>query len=229
MTPYYQQDGITIYHGDCRDVLPTLAAGAATAVVADPPFGIGFDYGTYDDAAEGYANLMRTWLAEASRIVGDGPCFVWQAVLTADRWHQWFPPGFRIFAACKGFVQFRPQPVQHSWDPVVFWGQLRGEPSVYRKDWHVQYLAPFGAGRPKINHPCPRPLEQVRYVVTLAADRGDTILDPFMGSGTTLRAAKDCGCQAIGIEIEERYCEIAAKRLSQGVLFGADEVRGPAA
>ncbi len=137
---------------------------------------------------------------------------------TASRWHEWFPPDFRIFAACKGFVQFRPTPIQFSFDPVIFWGAMKGEPSVYRKDWHVQRTAPFGANRPKPPHPCPRPIEQATYIVEIATVEGDTILDPFMGSGITLRAAKDLGRKAIGIEIEEKYCEIAANRLRQEVL-----------
>jgi site-specific DNA-methyltransferase (adenine-specific) len=218
MRPYFERDGVVIYHGDCREVLPELETGAADVVVSDPPFGIDFDYGTYKDDPQGYPELMRAWIAEAERIIGPGAFFVWQAMLNCDRWHEWFPRGFRLFAACKGFVQYRPQPVQHSWDPVVFWGKMAGDPDVTRKDWHLQSLAPFGAGRARIDHPCPRPLDQVRYVVSLASVPGQAILDPFMGSGTTLRAALDLGRRAIGIELEERYCEIAAKRLSQMVL-----------
>ncbi len=80
----------------------------------------------------------------------------------------------------------------------------------------MQALAPFGANRQRSEHPCPRPFEQVKYFVNLSG--GNSILDPFMGSGTTLRAAKDLGRKAIGIEIEEKYCEIAAKRMAQEVL-----------
>ncbi|KKK85110.1 hypothetical protein LCGC14_2776570, partial [marine sediment metagenome] len=67
-------------------------------------------------------------------------------------------------------------------------------------------------------HPCSRALGHFRWLVSWWSLPGETILDPFMGSGTTLRAAKDLGRKAIGIEIEERYCEIAAKRCSQSVM-----------
>ena len=68
--------------------------------------------------------------------------------------------------------------------------------------------------------PRPKPLPWMKWAVALVSRPGETVIDPFMGSGTTLRAAKDLGRRAIGIEIEERYCEIAAKRLGQEVLFG---------
>ena len=214
--PYYEENGIVIYNADCREVLPSLVK--VEAVISDPPFGIGFDYGTYNDDPAKYAEMMRLIVNESVRLTEGGPCFFWQAMLTASRWYEWFPSDYRILAACKGFVQYRPTPIQFSFDPVIFFGHLKGEPSVYKKDWHVQTLAPFGANRPKSEHPCPRPLEQVTYVVDIATVQGDTVLDPFMGSGTTLRAAKDLGRKAIGIEIEERYCEIAANRLRQEVL-----------
>lgn len=66
-------------------------------------------------------------------------------------------------------------------------------------------------------HPCPKPLRWMTWALSLAGDGVQSVLDPFMGSGTTLRAAKDLGRKAIGIEIEERYCEIAAKRMGQEV------------
>ena len=211
MKPYYQDDAVTIYHGDCREILPQLEP--VDLVLTDPPYGVSFNRATWSDMPSDYKEFMRSWLALTVNSSGH---FVFQAMLNADRWHEWFPKGFRIFAACRGFTQFMPCAIQWSWDPVVFWGKFTGEPSVTKKDWWVQSLAPFGFGRERIEHPCPRPFETMKYLVGIAGQ--GIILDPFMGSGTTLRAAKDLGRKAIGIEIEEKYCEIAAKRMAQEVL-----------
>jgi site-specific DNA-methyltransferase (adenine-specific) len=214
--PYYDEAGVTIYHGDCREILPRLSGDA---LVTDPPFGIGWTRGTWDDSPDEYPDLIRWLVGQAVRAVPLGWCFVFQAMPNCGRWHHWFPDGWRIFAACKNFAQIRPMGVWHSWDPVVFW---RNGPNSGPNSGHVNrdYFVGNAAGvfREKAEHPCPRPLDTMKYIVALAAPAGTLVLDPFAGSGTTLVAAKQLGRRAIGIEIEERYCEIAAKRLAQGAL-----------
>ncbi len=207
---YQTADGrVTLYCGDCLEILPELEG--VDAVVTDPPYGIGFKYESHDDNEVEYERLMCRVIGQIDRRLSPSCCFFWQAMLHANIWHRWFPNEFRLFAACKGFVQFRPTPVQFSWDPIVWWGTASGEPSVYRKDYHEQRLAPFGYGRESIDHPCPRPLEQVEYVVNLAGH--NCILDPFMGSGTTGVACVRTGRKFIGIELEPKYFAIAVKRI----------------
>jgi site-specific DNA-methyltransferase (adenine-specific) len=215
MKPYYEHAGITIYHGDCRDVLTDIKY--VDCVLSDPPFGISFDRATWEDDPRDYIALMR-YIVGVSEEICPGVKAFWQALPNCTIWNQYFPPKFRIFAACKGFVQFRPTPVQWSWDPIIWWGNAPGEPDTRTKDYFVQEIAPFGLNRPKIDHPCPKPEQLTRYLVSIFSLEKQLLIDPFMGSGTTLRAAKDLGRRAIGIEIEEKYCEIAAKRLSQEVL-----------
>src|SRR5262249_6487897 len=132
-------------------------------------------------------------------------------MLNADRWHEWFPKGFRLFAACKSFVQYRPTPIQFSWDPVIFWGTVRKSPSVYAKDYHEQRKAPFGKDRPGVSHPCPRPLEQVQYILKLCTEQGDTVLDPFVGSGTPGLACMNTGRKFIGVELDANYFDLARR------------------
>jgi site-specific DNA-methyltransferase (adenine-specific) len=206
-----------IYHGDCRDVLPTIER--ADAVVTDPPFGINWSRATWADDADDYPALMAWLVGECQRVVPAGFCFVFQAMPNCGRFHEWFPDGWRLFAACKNFAQIRPTGVWHSWDPVVFWrnGPNSGPNSGHvNRDYFVGNVA--GVFGEKVGHPCPKPMDTMRHIVQMAAPDGGLVLDPFMGSGTTVAAAKRTGRRAIGIEIEERYCEIAAKRLAQGVL-----------
>ena len=230
---FYEEPGITLYCGDCLEVLPLLRCpnttycleecdgqcGGVDALVTDPPFGIDWRRGPWDDSPEEYPALIRWLVEEARRVVPVGWCFVFQAMPNVGRFHEWFPEGWRLFAACKNFAQIRPTGVWHSWDPVVFWrhGPNSGPNSGHvNRDYFVGNVA--GAFNERAEHPCPKPLDTMRHIVALAAPLGGVILDPFSGSGTTLRASKDLGRRAIGIEIEPKYCEIAVKRLRQEVL-----------
>lgn len=232
-TPYYDHDGITLYHGDCRDILPEMPDASVDLVLTDPPYGIGFSgYESHDDVATDYAGVLLPAVAEAERLMVPGAlAFFWQAMLHTHKWHDWFPNGYRIFAAAKNFVQYRPTPVQWSWDPVIFWqkGENTRKGIAGQRDFHLGNTNRWVA-RESNGHPCPRPLDTVEYIIGIASAAGQLVLDPFAGSGTTLVAAQQLGRRAIGIEIEERYCEIAAKRLEQQVLPFApvEEARAPA-
>jgi len=217
--PYYQDDAVAIYNADCREAVEKL--GGFDAIITDPPYGIGWSRGPWNDSPEMYDDLMK-WLIETCQLrVVIGWVFIFQAMKNCAMWHRWFPEGWRIYAACKNFVQRRPTGVWHSWDPVVFWKNGEAwknqEEGVVNRDWSLGNSA--GAFGEKSGHPCPRRIEIMKHIVSLGCAPGHLICDPFMGSGTTLRAAKDLGRKAIGIEIEEKYCEIAAKRMSQEVLF----------
>lgn len=212
MTPYYQDEAVTIYHGDCREILPTLSGDA---LITDPPYGIKWTGATWNDKCD--PELIRWIVAEGNRLAGW--CFVFQSMPNVGHFHEWFPEGWRIFAACKNFARIRATGIWHSWDPVVFWnsGENRPyEPGTVNRDFHVGNVA--GVFGDKNGHPSPKPIDTMRHIVSIASNPGETVIDPFMGSGTTLRAAKDLGRKAIGVEIEERYCEIAARRMCQEVL-----------
>lgn len=214
--PYYSEDGITIFHGDCREVLPSLSADIA---IMDPPYGVGFPYRSYDDTVE---NLDRL-IADLFPLL-PGRTATFAGVGNMHRWPQptwtlcWLDPG-GTGSGPWGFC---------TWQPVLVYG-----PDPYlkaglgrRPDSHRSMLGrrpnkedKDGSGE----HSCPKPLDVMRWLVgRVAPDTADVIVDPTCGSGSTLRAAKDMGHRAIGIEQDERYCEIAAKRMAQGVLdFGA--------
>jgi site-specific DNA-methyltransferase (adenine-specific) len=215
MKAYYESNGITIFHGDCREILPTLTK--VDLVLTDPPYGIGenanriksrtklaktTDYGSFDWDKEP-ASLEEITLTLSA---GDG-AIVWGGnyfhVPPSRGWLVWDKQNSGNFADCE-----------------LAWTNLQMSVRMFRFMWNGMIRAGEARGIPRV-HPTQKPLELMTWCITKADDHFDrptkTILDPFMGSGTTLRAAKDLGRQAIGIELEEKYCEIAARRLQQEV------------
>lgn len=210
MKPYYERGGIVIYNCDCREILPSLKADV---VVTDPPYGInavtrGKTFGTSNAA------LTTDYLP----VHGDDKPFDTAALLALGLPSVLF--GGNHFAAT-----LPSEPCWLVWDkrdgnesnPLadceLAWTNLGGPARLY----HHRWMGMIRAGEPiKRSHPTQKPVEVMRWCIRLCPP--GTILDPFMGSGTTLVAAKLEGRKAIGIEIEERYCEIAAQRLAQEVL-----------
>lgn len=206
--PYYEDDAVQIFHGDCRDVLPGLTADA---VITDPPFGVGKDYASFDDS-EIDAKSMIEWAYPLMR-GASGVVLVATGVLQAWAWPRpdWVLVHFNPAAEAMspwGFSVVIPV-LAYGRDPYLMAGKGSRPAGFWSRP--KTYTKP--------DHPCPKHPDVWRWFVnrgTIAP--GKVIIDPFMGSGTTLRAAKDLGRKAIGIEIEERYCEIAARRMQQEVL-----------
>ena len=208
-TPYYEHAGITIYHGDCRDILPYVTADV---VVTDPPYNVGKVYGlSVDDSRDDYEAWCRSWFTalHAPTIAftcGHRNVTMWGRIQEPDWIICWFKPAAMVrspFGACN-------------WEPVMFYGDTRTHKGC-RVDVVRAGIVPIPDSCLS-GHPCPKPDQWAVGLVRMLSDAGETILDPFMGSGTTLVAAKQLVRKAIGIEIEERYCEIAVKRLAQEVL-----------
>lgn len=204
----------TLYQGDCFDGLPHLVGRGIDSVVTDPPYGIGFArYRSYDDAPDQYDTFMARLVPMLIRVTGNGPCFVWQNQQKMHRWPDYFPKGFRVVAACKVYPK-RPgtQPAM-CWDPVIFWSGSGYLGDHLPQDWHVVEMETWDKACRDNPHPCPRPLEQVRYFCESIQAR--SILDPFMGSGTTGVAAIMAGRNFVGIERDPVYFEHACRRIAQ--------------
>ena len=201
MTPYYDEDGITIYHGDCRDLLPSVSSDV---VLTDPPYGILAETGSAATRRSGGGNGRITWDVTLDPAVLlcllDKPAMVWGGC------HLELPPTF-------GYLVWDKQIDGLNFGEAEFcWTNLRFAPRIFR------YRA-VGLDGGK-QHPTQKPEALMRWCLSFVPE-ARMVLDPFMGSGTTLRAAKDLGLRAIGIDIDERYCEMAASRLAQRVLaFG---------
>ena len=204
------------------------------SVVTDPPYGIGFKYNSHDDTEVGYGEWIWSVMSECERIAKPGSAiFVWQAMLNAPKFSTWFPRPWRIFAACKNFVQMRPSAMQYAFDPVVVWWKDGAKPwsaGTASRDYHVADTTPQGRknhGDIVVGHPCPRPLHQVRHIVEQWCVPEGVILDPFLGSGTTGVAALQTGRSIIGIEKDASYFEIAKARIAAARSTGANKKGTP--
>jgi site-specific DNA-methyltransferase (adenine-specific) len=202
--PYYEDGSVTIYHGDCREILPALVA--VDAVVTDPPYGTARV--NQGGNGSGWNQARRTnrnrWDGEPPDLTPllalDVPTIIWGGN------HFGLP-------ASRGWLVWRKEvnPALSLGDAELAWTNLDQPIRVF--DHPRSKLT--GANVPE--HPTQKPLPLMVWCLRFL----DPLLiacDPYMGSGTTLRAAKDLGRKAIGIELEERYCEIAARRCSQEVL-----------
>jgi site-specific DNA-methyltransferase (adenine-specific) len=170
-----------LYLGDCFDLLPKLPK--VHAVITDPPYGIGYkSYRSHDDDPEEYDLFMRKLVPMLTAATESGPCFLWQSQTKADQWHQYFPQGFRIIAACKVYPPRRGKRRGMCWDPVIFWSSHSRIYDELPCDWHVAELPPWQSRQSDNPLLCPRPLSQVQYICQ--SIRASTIADPFMGSGT---------------------------------------------
>ena len=222
MEPYYEHGGITIYHGDCRDVLPTLEP--VDMVLTDPPYGIAGtqntktrargqknNYTMFADSPE-YTAKTGVWAVEW--LVARGiRCIVTPGNKCVCMYPN--PDSFGCFyqPASVGLQSWGRADAQ----PILYYGRsIHGGRSLPSQvcSWVLTEHPPKDAR----GHPCPKPIGAWARLLRAGSAPGETVIDPFMGSGTTLRAAKDLGRKAVGIEIDERYCEIAAKMLAQEVL-----------
>ena len=207
--PYYQDEWVTIYHGDCREILPELPK--VDLVLTDPPYGVDLDYGSYDDSFANWRKLIDTTLP-MMRQLSSGCVLLPTSKLESEAYlFTHYMPDWRICwfkgASCtRSFVGFK------DWETIFVYGKPRGS------QFHDYFHAKANRVRKEITgHPCPKPVEWALWLISKCSISNDTVVDPFLGSGTTAVACKDLNRHCIGIEINEKYCEIAAKRCSQGV------------
>ena len=208
MTPYYSDDLVTVYHGDCREVLPAL--DRPDAIVTDPPYGL-------SSIMQGGEVKWPLWERGKGKTLewdGEAPAFVSELPALADHCIIWggnyypLPPARGWLVWDKIVRSFSSGHCELAWttldQPVRAYNFSHGALAVEGKF-----------------HPTQKPLDLMRWCLGFLPPDTGSIIDPFMGSGTTLRAAKDAGIRAVGVELDERYCEIAAKRMAQEALdFG---------
>lgn len=205
--PYYQDDAVTIYHGDCREVTEWLTADV---LVTDPPYGMAYISNSGasptapiagDDAVDLRDWMLEAWMTRpaivfgtwrAPRPTGVSQLLVWdkgECPGMGDLSIPWGPAHEEVYVLGKGFTGRRtPNVIRCQTVPVAH----------------------------RLGHPTEKPVPLLRELIGKCPS--GVIADPFAGSGTTLRAAKDLGRKAIGVEVDERYCDMAARRMGQEVL-----------
>lgn len=207
--PYYQDGSVVLYHGDCREILPSLQIDT---LITDPVWPnataeiIGIDR-PFELFNEMYSALPNGIRRMAFHLGCDSDPLLLRCVTMPFfrvAWMEYVRPHY------KGRVMYGSD--------VVY---MYGDPPKSREGARVvpgRYIDSSSGGK-EANHPCPRKLNHVRWIVRFWTDDNETVCDPFCGSGTTLLACKLNSRSCVGIEIDERYCEIAANRLRQKVLF----------
>jgi site-specific DNA-methyltransferase (adenine-specific) len=243
ITPYYDDGQITIYHGDCLEVLPELSGVAA--VVTDPPYSSGGAFrgdrtnSTLQKYISNYSGNQRT-LNDFTGDNRDQRSFYAWCTLWLNGARAASLPG----AMVASFTDWRQLPTMTDavqsggwvWRGLAVWSKKFGRPREGGFSNAAEYVVwgsngPMGEGQDAYTagifessierereHIAQKPEAVMRWLLGIVPSNG-LVLDPFMGSGTTLRAAKDLGMRAIGIEISEEYCEIAVRRLAQEVLL----------
>lgn len=243
MKPYYEHAGITIYHGDCRELLPQLEDSSASIAITSPPYNLVRKWidsngpnsvnkifakkvleEWYEDDVpeEQYQEGQRWIISQLLRICSSSVFYNHKVRYAVKRFGRvMHPTEFVPLSEMWGEIVWdRGGGITHNSrrfvcsDERIYW--LRSPATFnnmgYTSVWRI-HVPPHD-----FDHPCPFPSEVPERCILMASAPGDIVIDPYCGSGTTLEAAKSKGRRAIGIEIEEKYCEIAAKRLAQKVL-----------
>ncbi len=196
----------------------------ADLVVTDPPYGIRSNVNNKRFTGGSKTKRMRHYVLPREPVTGDRGEFDPRHLLRfkrlilfgAQNFAKYLPPsnGWIIWDKRVGIEDMTDWPYGEG---EMAWTNVTGAVRFFRNTWMGLVRS---EERKEFYHPTQKPLKLMAWCIENWSKEGQNVLDPYMGSGTTLRAAKDLGRDAIGIEIEERYCEVAVKRLAQGVLFG---------
>ena len=242
MTPYYFEDDFTIWHGDCREVeqaWPLPPMPDKSVMVTDPPYGIVQRYGNTSGRPDGTRTMQFPW-DRGGAVTDDVVEGLASFFPHVNAFHTFCgPEQFGRIAEAARWAAFSPKPwawvkecpppaMPGNWWPSAFelamYGYRPGawfgdadpaRSNVYRSDTYRHGIRK----QEKVDHPTQKWLPMIQYIIASIVPPDAVVIDPFMGSGTTLVAARQLGRKAVGIDVDEKYCEIAVQRLAQRELF----------
>lgn len=241
MKPYYADESVTLYHGDCLDLMSELPEASVDTVLTDPPYSSG---GRRENARSIRKSMTRS-VEDDEWIRGDGMStngFVWLMRTAGLEWRRILRPGGHVLSFIDWRMSYALMTALETADlrmhPILVWDKAKfGMGAIFRNQH--EFIVHTSAGTPMPpqrrdmpnvlrypsvqdgDHPTEKPTALLQTLLSVVCPVGGMVLDPFAGSGSSLTAAAVTGRRAIGIEADERYCAIAAKRLQQGVLdFG---------
>ena len=229
MKPYYEDQGITLYHGNAFDVMATLADASIDAVITDPPYsarthknakkndsqlGYGVQAVHFDSftdemlyqAFDEMARVTKSWIVSN---IDYNHAFRFETQ----------PPVGMVQKRIGIWVKNNPMPQisadrpGQGWEAITYLHKATGRSSWNGGGLHGNYVTNLAT---PTGHPTPKPLTMLHSFVERFTNHGDLILDPFAGGGTTLIAARNLQRKAIGVEVDEQWCELIANRLGQG-------------
>ena len=253
MKPYYQEDAVTIYHGNSIEAMNSMDEKSIDMIFTDPPYGLNYNDGDMasqreaifggnkqamaprpiaNDGAIEAKELFGAMLKQAKRILRRGSCCCccccgggpkplfaeWTLMMDAEIGFKqavvWDKGGLGMGIHFRRSYEFVL--IAQNGDPCHVWNGGKTTSNV----WSIPKIIPRGKTESEPGeHPTEKPIDLPMKAIQLFTNAGELVLDPFMGSGSTLEAAKLCGRKAIGFDVEEKYCEMAARRCAQEVLI----------
>ena len=206
----YPDDFINkVIPGDCLEVMKQMPDKCVDLVLTDPPYGVNLDYDMHDDNEAGWYKLMDKWIPEARRI-SKMVIFPSCQIKRLDWYYKNHKPDWLI-CWYKGSTGHVSTIGFNDWEPHIVYGKI--------KMMHDYFQARPDEKMGAYGHPCPKPIEWAKWLIGKSTDEQMVVMDTFLGSGTTAVAAKQLGRKYIGIELSQKYCEIANERLKQDLLF----------
>jgi len=210
-----QKMPIEIIQGDCLEVMKTFADNQFDLVLTDPPYGIDYGYLTYKDTRENLIDLIRCFVPEVLRISKRAIIFPGIQNVCLYPQSDWLMSYSWDTTATYGKMGY------NQWQPLLFYGDdvrgfgnvngiLKSDSIKLSGGGTIGFLSEF----PKGKHPCPKPRRIIQILINRLSAEGDEVLDPFLGSGTTAVICESMGRNCVGIEISEKYCETARKRVA---------------